>query len=167
MIAPSDAPVLAAAVIAVVLSGVALALAIAALTARALFVACVFCALLSAVAAVVLLAQGAALPAIALAIFGAALLPLWFLAGLLLSGNAVKTTRRRAPWLTLVAALATAALIVAVAPDLAITHGLRAGAPSGLPALVGAVIFVAAISVIGLLGFGERGALERRERGAP
>lgn len=167
VIANGESDVLIAGTITVVLSGVLLALAMTALAARALFVACVSGALVGAVAGLVLLANGAVLPAIGLIVLGVALFPAWLLGGMLLSTNAAKDSRRRAPWLTLLAALATTAVIVTVTPDVAATRSVSFPEPAGLPALLAAIMFVAGVSVIGLIGFGERGALERRERNAP
>ncbi len=167
MITGGESGLLFAGMITVVLSGVMLALTMTALLARALFVACVSGALLAAVAGFALLANGAALPAIGLVVLGVTLFPLWLLGGMLLSTNSAKDNRRGAPWLTLVAALATSGVIVAVTPELASTANVSFQAPAGLPALLTALMFVAAVSVIGLIGYGERGALERRARNRP
>jgi len=150
--------------ISIVLGGLLLVLAMTALGARALFVASVTCALMAAIAALALLANGAVLAAIGLVAFGAMLFPAWLLGGMLLSANAVKENRRRAGWLALVAALVTAAVIVAVTPELAATRSVAHADPVGLPALLATVVFVAGVSVFGLIGYGERGALERRGR---
>jgi hypothetical protein len=151
--------------VALVLLGVVLALAVTALTARALFVTAVCCMLIAAAAAAAVLAGGGILPAIALLVFGAGLAPLWFLGGVLLSGAAVKARRRGPPWLTMLAALATAAIIVAVSPELGTTRP-AATQNIGIAALLAALMFVTAIVVTALLGYGERGALDRREGGA-
>ena len=153
-----------ASVISILLGGLLLVLAMTALGVRALFVASVTCGLMAAIGALVLLANGAVLPAIGLIAFGAMLFPAWLLGGMLLSANAVKENRRRGGWLAQVAALVTAAVIVAATPELAATHGVVHADPAGLPALLATVMFVAGVSVIGLIGYGERGALDRRER---
>ena len=162
----ADANTLPMALAALVLLCVTLALAAAVVTARALFAACVCTILLAAAAAAVLLAQDATLPALALAIFGAALLPIWLLASMLLSGNAVKARRRGGFWLSLAAAAAAAALTGVLAPEMAVTHAVSIPAPSGLAGLLATLLFATAVSAIGLLGYGERGTLERRS-GAP
>lgn len=167
MISASEGMPIVAGFAVFVLAGIALALTLAALRARALFVASVYGGLIAATASVALLANGVVLPAVALVLFGAALLLVWMLGGMLLSANSVKATRRGAPWLTFVAALAAAALIMAVAPELAVTHAAPSAAPEGLPALLAALMFVAGLVVLGLIGYGERGALERRGRDAP
>ena len=167
MSAGGESEVLIVGAITVVLSGVLLALAMTALAARALFVACVSGAIMSAVVGLALLANGAVLPAIGLLVLGVGLFPTWLLSGMLLSTNAAKDNRGRASWLTLLAALATTAVIVAVTPELATTRNVSFPEPAGLPALLAAIMLVAGVSVIGLIGHGERGALERRERNAP
>jgi hypothetical protein len=151
---------------ALVLGGVALALAAAALRARALFVAGVFASLVAATACAALLAHGAALAAVALALTGAALLLVWMLGGVLLSAASAKA-RRGAAWLTFLMAFAAGGLILVVAPELAATQSPHITEPRGLPALLSALMLAASLSVIGLIGYGERGALERRGQGAP
>ena len=167
MISANEGMLVVAGVVVLVLSGVALALAVAALRARALFVASVCGGLIAATASAALLAGGAVLPAVGLTLFGAALLLIWILGGMLLSANSVKTTRRGAPWLTFVAALAAAGLIMSVAPELSATHAAPRTEPVGLSVLLAALMFVAGVVVLGLIGHGERGALERRGRNAP
>jgi len=167
MISANESMLVISAFAALVLTGIALALAVAALRARALFVASVYAGLVAAIASAALLANGAVLAAVALAIFGAAFLLVWVLGGMLLSANSVKATRRGAPWLTFLSAFATAGLILVVAPELAATRPAPITEPVGLPALLSALMFVAGISVIGLIGYGERGALERRGRDLP
>jgi len=167
MISANEGMLVVAGFAVLVLAGIALTLAGAALRARALFVASVFGGLIAATASAALLAGGAVLPAVALTLFGAALLLVWILGGMLLSGNSVKATRRGAPWLTLVAAFAAAGLIMAVAPELSATHAAPRTEPEGLPALLAALMFVAGVVVLGLIGYGERGTFERRGRDAP
>ena len=167
MISANESMLVISAFAALVLTGVALALAVAALRARALFVASVYAGLVAALASAALLANGSVLAAVAMAIFGAAFLLVWVLGGMLLSANSVKATRRGAPWLTFLSAFAMAGLILAVAPELAATRPAPITEAVGLPALRSALMFVAGISVIGLIGYGERGALERRGRDLP
>lgn len=167
MIAANESMLVISAFAALVLTGIALGLAVAALRARALFVAGVCAGLVAAIASAALLANGAVLAAVALAIFGTALLLVWILGGMLLSANSVKAARRGAPWLTLLSAIATAGVILAVAPELAATRPAPIAEPVGLPALLCALMFVAGLSVIGLIGYGERGALEGRGRDEP
>jgi hypothetical protein len=151
---------------ALVLGGITLALAVAALRARTLFVGGVCASLVAATACAAVLAHGAVLAAVALALTGAALLLVWVLGGVLLSATSVKA-RRGAPWLTLLMAFVTGALVIAVAPELAVTRSPRIAEPLGLPALLSILMLTAGLSVIGLIGYGERGALERRGRDAP
>ena len=151
---------------ALVLAGITLTLAVAALRARALFVAGVCASLVAAMACAALLAHGAVLAAVALALVGAALLLVWVLGGVLLSTTSVKA-RRGTPWLTFLMAFAAGALILAVAPEFAATRAPQIAEPLGLPALLSVLILAAGLSVIGLIGYGERGALEGRGRDAP
>ena len=175
MIAGGESGVLIVGMITVVASGVLLALSMTALAARALFVACVTGALMSAIAGLALMGDGAVLPAIGLVVLGVSLFPAWLLGGMVLSTNAAKDSRRRGPWLTSLAALATAAVIVAATPELITTPNIAFPETAGLPALLAALMFVAGVCVIGLIGYGERGALGprdgrrdgRRERDAP
>lgn len=155
----------------IVACGVLLALSMTALAARALFVACVTGALMSAVAALALLGEEAVLPAIGLILVGVSLFPAWLLGAMVLSSTAAKDSRRGWPWLTSLAALTTAAVIVAATPELATTRTIAIPETVGLPALLAALMFVAGVCVIGLIGYGERGALSspsrRRERNPP
>jgi hypothetical protein len=158
---------LIAGVLTLVLSAVLLALAVTALTARALFVAAVTCTLMAAIAGQVLLTQGDSLAAIGLVAFGVAFFPVWLMGAMLLSTNAVKNGKRRAAWLTVLAALATTAVLVVVTPELMTTPGTGVEDPVGLPAVLTALMFVVCVAVIGLIGYGERGAFARRGRSAP
>jgi hypothetical protein len=167
MISANEGMAVVSAFAALVLTAVAFALAVAALRARALLVAGVCASLVAAIASAALLANNAVLPAVALAVFGAALLLVWVLGGMLLSANSVKAGRRGAPWLTFLSAFATAGVILAVTPEFAATRAAPIAEPVGLPALLSALMFVAGFSVIGLIGYGERGALEGRGRDEP
>ncbi|MBI3440129.1 MAG: hypothetical protein HY054_16010 [Proteobacteria bacterium] len=156
---------LAAAVL--LLNVIALGVAVAALRTRALFVAGVCVSLLTTAVCAALLISGAVVAAIALTACGAALLPVWSLGGALLSGNAVKAGRRRVSWLALGAVVGAIGLVAAVVPDLTVSHARVVAEPQGLPVLLSALMFVAALSAVALIGYGERGALDRRGQGAP
>lgn len=151
---------------ALVLGGLALTLAIAALRARALFAAGVLASLVAAIACVALLAHGAALAAVALALAGVGVLLVWLLGGVLLSTTSVKA-RRGTPWLTFLMAFAAGGLILAVSPEFAATHAPLISEPLGLPALLAGLMLAAGLTVLALLGYGERGGLEGRGRDAP
>ena len=157
----SEGFALIGALAALVLGGIALALAVAALRARALFVAGVCASLVAAAAGAALLVNGAVLAALALVIVGGVLLLLWMLGGVLLSGSSVKAARRRLPLLPLAASVAALGLVATIAPELAATRAPVLAEPLGLPALLAALMFAAGLSVIALIGFGERGALAR------
>jgi NADH:ubiquinone oxidoreductase subunit 6 (subunit J) len=139
---------------------------VTALTARALFVAAVTCTLMAAITALGLLAQDDVLAAIAVVAFGVAFFPVWLMSGMLLSTNAEKNGKRRAAWLTVLTALLTAAALLVVTPELAATRDATSENTAGLPGLLTALTFVVTVSVIGLIGYGERGAFERRGRNA-
>lgn len=165
MAAGESMPAIAAAALA--LGALALALAVPALRARALFVAGVCASLVAAVASAALLIDGAVLAALALALTGAALLLVWVLGGMLLSRNSVKAARGGLPLLMLGAVAAAIGLAAAIAPELGATHAAALAEPLGFPALLCALMFVVGLSLIALIGYGERGALERRGRDAP
>jgi len=144
----------------------ALATGLGAAAARSYFVLCVFMAAAAVFVALALLSFGAGQAAAALAIIGVAMIPALLLGGLLLSGRAIRSKRRAgAPWLTVLALAAFAALVVWGVSDVA---PLRApvAPPVGLSAWLAPLLLAAAAIGAGLLGFGERGALERRRDGS-
>lgn len=147
---------LIAEILALVFALAAIAAAFAALSVRALFATAMGVAGACACAAVALLALGAGEGALALALFGAALAPVLMLGGVLLSARASKALKHGPIWFTAIAAAVTAAVVVWGAPELAAApapHMLDGAAGPWLAALV----FVSALGVIALLGFGERG----------
>jgi len=138
----------------------ALACALGAVTARALFAACMAVAATCACAAVAVLARGADDAALALAFFGVGLAPVLVLGVLLLSARAVKP-RKGGPVLgVLVAALFVLGAVAWLAPELITPRPAPVVEPSAAFWLA-PLVFVAAIGVIGLLGYGERGAFAR------
>lgn len=142
------------------LVGALAAVALAMLAARSLFAVSVMAAALAALAAAVLMSAGGGDGAIALAAFGVGLAPVLVLAGVLLSARAVKSGKRRLPLLHVLAMAGGVAAIAAIAPELtADAPVLRAVPGSGV--WLAALVFVAAVACIGLLGYGERGVLER------
>jgi hypothetical protein len=133
--------------------------------ARSLFVMSVAVAAMSAVGAAAMLALGYGAAGVALALFGAALAPVLLLAGVLLSARAAKPPVRRTPWLTLACGVFAAGAILWSAPEFA-AASRPLYAPTGSHALwLAALVFVAAAACAGLLGYGERGVLERRASG--
>ena len=137
--------------------------ALTALSVRALFATCMGVAGVAACAAVALLASGAGEGALAMALFGVALAPALMLAGVLLSARSAKAIKRGPIWFSAVAAGMVGAVFVWVAPELA-----TAPAPREMDAAAGpwlaALVFVAAVGVVALLGFGERGPFSEPRR---
>ena len=87
-----------------------------------------------------------------------ALLPIFLLGGVTLSSNAVKV-RAGSRWLSVLMACAAGGLIALVLPELSgAAYAPRQDSP-GLAALLAAMAFVAAVTVAGVAGLGERGAL--------
>ncbi len=151
-----NAEALFAQALALVFTLAAIAAALTALSVRALFATAMGLAGACACAAVALTALGAGEAALALALFGAALAPVLMLGGVLLSARAAKALNHGPIWFTAIAAAATAVAVAWGAPELAAappSRGLDGAAAPWLAALV----FVAALGVVALLGFGERG----------
>lgn len=147
--------------LALVLMGVAIASSLGALAARSLFATCmhVLTVGVSAAAAALLLHAGEG--ALAMALFAAAWAPVLLMATMLLSARVTKA-RRRLPWLGLFGAIAAAGATwwpfaeLATAPAAAPSHAL-----GGLGFWLTPLIVVAAAACVGVLGYGERGALTR------
>lgn len=148
--------------LALALLGVALASAIGALVARALFVTCmhVVTAGVSVAAAVLLLQAGEG--GVALALFAAAWAPVLLLAVTLLSARAARAEKRALPIVGVAAAVLAAcglwwslAELTTVAPT-GIPHVFQ-----GLAFWLAPIMLVAGAGCVGVLGYGERGALTR------
>ncbi len=149
--------------LALALLGVAVASAIGAVAARSLFVTCMHLVTtgVSVAAAVLLLQAGEG--GLALALFAAAWAPVLLLAVTLLSTRATRAERRGAPIVSIVgASLAACAIwwplfeLAAVAPT-GIPHEFH-----GLAFWLAPIVLVAGAGCVGVLGYGERGALTRR-----
>lgn len=137
--------------------------ALAALRARSLFVLAACVAGASSLAAGALVLLGAGDGAVALAAFGVGVAPVVLMGGVLLSARTAKTTRS-APWIGMIAVAAGIGAAALLAPELgrASAGPVQIG-PVGL--WIGMLVFVAAAAVVGLLGYGERGALGRLDNG--
>jgi len=149
--------------LALALMGVAIASAIGAIAARALFVTCmhVIAAGVCAAAATMLLRAGDG--ALAFALFAAAWAPVLLLAAMLLSARAVKSARQRLPWASIGGALAAAAALWWPLFELRGGGGAAASQPvAALGFWLAPLVFVAVATCLGALGYGERGALTRR-----
>jgi hypothetical protein len=161
-------------VLATSLHWMALALAVAALfvgvgalLARSLFAMCMYVAGAGALAASALVALGAGDAALAVALSGAAWAPLLLLAAMLLSSRAAKPMRRGAPWFSLIAGIAAAAAVMFVVPDIGAAAVRRDGGESALGPWLAPLLLAAAAACVGMLGYGERGALQRHEELEP
>lgn len=146
-----------------VLIAFAVVAAFGALAARSAFAMIVFLAASAAMAAVALAAMGAGEAALGVALVGAAIAPFLLMGAVLLSARASK----RSAFPLLSAALGAAALLP-IGWALADLRGApavmdQAAGVSGL--WLALVVFVAAAACVGLLGFGERGVMQRRSEG--
>jgi hypothetical protein len=139
--------------------------AIAVLAARSLFSACIGLAALCACASAALLGLGYADGALALAAFGVGIAPVVLLAGLLLTGRAVKPRARGRPWISIIAAACAATAMLWAAPTLGIAEPIAAPR-GGVPLALAALVFVAVAACVALLGYGERGALAAPRKGS-
>lgn len=141
----------------------ALGCVLGALLARALFVMCVYLAAAGALASVALALMHGGAGALVVALTFAGLAPVLMLGAVLLSTRAAKAQRRARPWLSVGASLAVAATVFWGLPELGATATAPRDAPQ--PEFIGAwiapLIFVAVVACVGLLGYGERGALQR------
>lgn len=145
--------------VAAVAASLALAVALAILTARSLFSAAIGLAALSACVSAALAALGYGDGAVALALFGGAIAPILFLAGVLLSSRAVKPRKRGAPWLSVIAGVLAATAMVWAAPSLDAGGDTNIDGPRGALVALAALVFVAVAACVALLGYGERGVL--------
>jgi hypothetical protein len=142
-------------------AGVA-AIAVAMLAARTMFVMCVALAAMAALGAAALAAMDAGEAGLALAAFGVGVAPVLMLSGVLLSARAAKRSARGLPLISVLAIGVGLLMAVLIAPDLgAAPRTIQPMAPGALW-LVG-LVFVTAGACAALLGYGERGVLERRE----
>jgi hypothetical protein len=148
--------------VALALCAGALAAALGALTARSLFSMAMFVAAAGAMTAGALAAQGAGDAALAQVFVGAALAPFVILACLLLSTRTTKPRRGARPWLTMAGGAAVAAALIWLLPDI--------NRPQAPPVIesdatitfwLASLMFVAIAAAVALLGYGERGALQR------
>ncbi|MBL8545603.1 MAG: hypothetical protein JNL81_04020 [Hyphomonadaceae bacterium] len=148
--------------LALALLAVAIASAIGAVAARAMFVTVMHLvtAGVSVAAAVLVLQAGQG--GLALALFAAAWAPVLLLAVTLLSARSARASRRGLPLFSLAGALGAAIAIwwplvelASVAPT-GIAHQFQ-----GLAFWLAPVVFVAGAGCVGVLGYGERGALTR------
>lgn len=140
---------------------VAIATAIAVVNARSLFVMSVAVAATSAVAAAAVLALRGGDGALALAAFGVGLAPVILLAGVLLSARVTKTPARAVAVLSIVGITGAIAVVLLVAPELRDAQPRPIGGGDAADIWLAALLFVVAVGCAALLGYGERGVLEK------
>lgn len=129
--------------------------------ARTHFATCVLVAVTSVLAALALLCFGAGEAALAVALLGVGVAPVLLLGGVLLSTPAIRNKRRGASWLVIFAVGAASMALIWATQDAAPPQTVLP-APLGLGAWLALLVFVAGFVCTGLLGYGERGALERK-----
>ncbi len=134
--------------------------AVAALMARSLVAMCMYLAAAGVLAAAAMLALGAGDGALTLALFLAAWAPLLLLAAMLLTARATRAKRRGWPWFSLSAAIAAAAGVLFAVPDLGGAAAPAAANPGAIGAWLAPLLLAAAAACVGMLGYGERGALQ-------
>jgi len=146
--------------LAVLMLGAAFAAALGALLARALFVMSMYLVASGALAASAFALLGQASAALVVALLFAGLGPVMMLGLVLLSARTTKAQRRARPWLSVSAAIAVGVVVLWATPDLrpALPREVEADA---VGAWIAPLIFVAIGAFIALLGYGERGALQR------
>lgn len=149
---------------ALLMTGGAIAAALAALTARSLLAVCLYLAAMGALVAAALLSLGAGEAALAAALGFVGWTPVLLLGGVLLSARAAKNFKRGAPWASIAAAALAGALVLVGAIDLG-EAPIETDASLGASGLWLTMLLLAAgAACVGLIGFGERGALRRLER---
>lgn len=135
-----------------------LAAAGAAIAARTLMAMALHLAIAGALASAALVLFGAGDAALAMALFAAGFAPVMLMAAMLLSARTAKQMPRGRPWLTLASALIAGAAIAAILPEAAPPAAASAPTP-GASVWFAVLALVAAAGCIGLVGYGERGAL--------
>lgn len=144
---------------------VAFALTLFVIAQRSLFATAAGGAAIGALVAAAALSFGAGDLALGVALLAIGWAPSILLATMLLSVRSSRGAKRGAPWITIAAAGLAAAMIAMTLPDL--PARAVSAAPVAAPALWLCVLaLIAAAACVGLLGYGERGALER-QRGDP
>ncbi len=149
-------------IFALVLVAATLAAAFAALTARSLLALCLCLAAVGALAAAVLLALGAGDAALTMAIVVAAWAPVLLIGAVLLSARSAKSFGAGAPWLSMLAAALAGGAIAFAAPDVGPALARAQAAPDAIGFWLAPLLLVVGVGCYGVLGFGERGALDRR-----
>jgi hypothetical protein len=142
----------------------ALVVAASVVTARTHFATIVCVVAMSMLVALALLCFGADQAALAVTLLGVGVAPLLLLGGVLLSTPAIRT-KRHAPWPAMLAVAVTSLALIWATRDVAPPQAALSP-PLGLGQWLALLVFIAAIVCAGLLGYGERGALERTQKGS-
>lgn len=149
--------------LALVLLVAAIAAALEAIMARSLLAMCGHLAAAGALVGVVVLLLGGGDGALAAALFAIVWAPITLLGAVLLSTRSAKPGRSGRVWLTLLAAIVAAgALMWPLAELPAAAPSETETATRGLGFWLAPILLAAAAACVGLLGYGERGALGRK-----
>lgn len=143
----------------------AIVAALGAIAARSLFATAMHLAAAGASVAAMALVLGASESALAIALFAAAWAPVLLIAAMLLSARTTKQARQRVPWVSMLGALIVLGAVWWPLAELA-PVGAVAGrrVAVGLGFWIAPVLLAAAVACLGLLGYGERGAIADEAR---
>lgn len=150
---------LAAPSLALALIAMAAVCAFAAATTRSLVTLALALAACATFATAALLCVNQPVVALALAVLGAGLTPAMTFAALALSARVVKGRKRRIPFVAIAGGVGVVAALTWALPDLS-GAPVSQGRDSAALFLLAAMVFAGAATLVGVLGFGERGALE-------
>ena len=137
--------------------------ALGALAARSAFAMVMYLVVAAAFAAAALAALGAGEAGLGVALVGVAIGPFLLLGAVLLSARASK--RSAFPWASTAIGAAALAPIGWALADLRGAPALTAQGDGVSGLWLALIVFVAAAACVGLLGFGERGIMQRRPEG--
>ena len=143
----------------------ALAAGAAIAASRTHFAACVLVAATSVLAGLALLCFGAGEAALALTLMGVGLGPVILLGAILLTTPAIRAKSPSSPWPVIVAVGVASVVLIWATQDAAAPRAALAQ-PVGLGVWIVLLVLVTGYVCAGLLGYGERGALEQ-EFGEP
>ena len=146
--------------LAVLLTAGAMAIAIAVLSARSLFVMSIALSAMAGLAAGSLLALGGGDGALTLVLAGAGLAPILLLAGVLLSARAAKAQQHGVLWLCVGAVVLAMAGVIAIAPEVLRAPALAPRADASVSVWLAGLMACVATAAVALLGYDERGALQ-------
>jgi hypothetical protein len=150
----------AAEIVAIALFAAAFAAGVAAVAARALFASIMALAAAAALVAAALAFLGATHGALIAALGFAVLTPTLLLGAVLLSARSAKAQTSAPRWLAAGAAAMIGGIVFAATGDLGVPARLAPDA--SILGWVGVVIFAGVVACVGMLGFGEAGAIEKR-----